>query len=152
MLEDGLARFSDITPAGGSGINRWFHVTLFGGRNREVRRLWESQGVRVSRLKRVRYGPAFLPSRVSVGRWEEMNQKGVDDLSKTVDLEPVPLPAKTPAEKAALERKQAKQPSRPAKKSGNRKWQISGTRAASAKRQGSRKPEGRQGAGKSGRG
>ncbi|MDX1634278.1 MAG: 23S rRNA pseudouridine(2605) synthase RluB [Marinobacter sp.] len=128
MLEDGVARFSDITPAGGSGINQWFHVTLFEGRNREVRRLWESQGLQVSRLKRVRYGPAFLPSRLSVGRWEEMNQKGVDDLSKTVGLEPVPLPVQTPDEAAALKRKQRKQPSRPEKKSGGRKWQVSGTR------------------------
>ncbi|WP_404363049.1 23S rRNA pseudouridine(2605) synthase RluB [Marinobacter sp.] len=125
MLEDGMARFSDISPAGGSGINRWFHVTLFEGRNREVRRLWESQGVQVSRLKRVRYGPTFLPSRLSVGKWEEMDQKGVDDLSRRVDLEPIALPVKTPGEKEAMERKQRKQPARPEKKPGDRKWQVS---------------------------
>ncbi|MBS3804075.1 MAG: pseudouridine synthase [Oleiphilaceae bacterium] len=140
MLEDGMARFSDITPAGGSGINRWFHVTLFGGRNREVRRLWESQNVRVSRLKRVRYGPAFLPSRLSVGRWEEMGQKEVDDLSKAVDLEPVAVPVKTPGELAAIERKRGKQPSRPTKKTGHRRWQVSSSRAEPAGRKGSRKP------------
>ena len=72
LLEDGMAKFTDISPAGGSGINRWFHVTLLEGRNREVRRLWETQGVRVSRLKRVRYGPVFLPSRLTVGKWEEL--------------------------------------------------------------------------------
>ncbi len=140
MLEDGVARFSDITPAGGSGINQWFHVTLFEGRNREVRRLWESQGVQVSRLKRVRYGPAFLPSRLSVGRWEEMDQKGVDDLSRTVGLEPMPLPVKTPEEASAMERKQRKQPSRPERKAPGRKWQVSGTKPKSA----GRKKSGRQ--------
>src|SRR5690554_7722152 len=89
LLEDGMAEFADIAPAGGSGMNRWFHVTRLDGRNREVRRLWESQGVRVSRLKRVRYGPIFLPSRLTLGKWAELDQKAVDTLSRTVDLAPV---------------------------------------------------------------
>ncbi len=130
LLEDGMAKFSDITPAGGSGINRWFHVTLLEGRNREVRRLWESQGVRVSRLKRVRYGPIFLPSRLTVGKWEELDQKAVDLLSKSVGLESVVIPAKTPDEQAALDRKRNKQPGRPARKSGGRKWDVATSKPA----------------------
>ncbi|MDV3503798.1 23S rRNA pseudouridine(2605) synthase RluB [Marinobacter sp. M-5] len=130
LLEDGMAKFSDITPAGGSGINRWFHVTLLEGRNREVRRLWESQGVRVSRLKRVRYGPIFLPSRLTVGKWEELDQKAVDLLSKSVGLESVVIPAKTPDEKAALDRKRNKQPGRQARKSGGRKWDVATSKPA----------------------
>lgn len=130
LLEDGMAKFSDITPAGGSGINRWFHVTLLEGRNREVRRLWESQGVRVSRLKRVRYGPIFLPSRLTVGKWEELDQKAVDLLSKSVGLESVVIPAMTPDEQAALDRKRNKQPGRPARKSGGRKWDVATSKPA----------------------
>jgi 23S rRNA pseudouridine2605 synthase len=72
-LDDGRARFSDIQPAGGSGENRWYYVTLMEGRNREVRRLWESQGLTVSRLKRVRYGAAFLPKRLRMGQWRELS-------------------------------------------------------------------------------
>ncbi|TBW59035.1 23S rRNA pseudouridine(2605) synthase RluB [Marinobacter halodurans] len=110
LLDDGMAKFSDISHAGGTGINHWFHVTLFEGRNREVRRLWESQGVKVSRLKRVRFGPAMLPSRLSMGRWEEMDQRGVDALSRTVGLEPLALPAKTPGEARSQRRLQRKKP------------------------------------------
>ena len=71
-LDDGPASFSDIQPAGGTGENHWYHVTIMEGRNREVRRLWESQGLMVSRLKRVRYGAAFLPKRLRVGQWSEI--------------------------------------------------------------------------------
>ena len=50
QLEDGPANFKEIKFTGGVGINQWYDVTLMEGRNREVRRLWESQGIQVSRL------------------------------------------------------------------------------------------------------
>ncbi len=66
MLEDGPAKFSDIQQApGGEGFNHWYHCVVMEGRNREVRRLWESQGLVVSRLKRVRFGPVFLTSELT---------------------------------------------------------------------------------------
>ncbi len=126
LLEDGTARFTDISEAGGKGINQWFHVTLMEGRNREVRRLWESQGVRVSRLKRVRYGPVFLPSRLTMGKWEELDQKAVDALSRTVDLPPVDIPAKTPSEQKTDDRKRGKQGGPARRKPGTPRWQVSG--------------------------
>jgi len=133
LLDDGMARFSDIAPAGGSGINRWFHVTLMEGRNREVRRLWESQGVRVSRLKRVRYGPVFLPSRLTLGKWEELDQKSVDSLSRVVGLEPVAIPQKTPDEQAAHDRKRRKSPGKTPGKSKRKSWQVSDSAPATSR-------------------
>lgn len=116
-LDDGMARFTDIVYWGGSGHNHWYYVAIMEGRNREVRRLWESQGVQVSRLKRVRHGPVFLPSRLSVGRWEELGQKDVDTLSEAVGLESVPVQPPTPTEKHHLKRLQRKKrPAKPAEK------------------------------------
>ncbi|MGQ7243250.1 23S rRNA pseudouridine(2605) synthase RluB [Salinicola sp. V024] len=99
MLEDGPARFSDVQEFGGEGINSWFHVVIMEGRNREVRRLWESQGLTVSRLKRVRYGNIFLDKRAKAGEWTEMTQDEIDELSTMAGLEPRKVPELTPDEK-----------------------------------------------------
>ncbi|SDS61933.1 ribosomal large subunit pseudouridine synthase B [Halopseudomonas xinjiangensis] len=110
MLDDGPARFTDVVSSGGEGINRWYHVCLMEGRNREVRRLWESQGVRVNRLKRVRFGPVFLGAEVPVGRYREMKQNEIDTLSAEVGLEPIALPVMTVNDKEKHKR-QARKPS-----------------------------------------
>lgn len=91
MLEDGMAQFSDIQAAGGEEGNRWYHVTLLEGRNREVRRLWASQDVMVSRLKRVRYGAVFLPKRLRMGDWSELSAIDHQTLREDVGLGPIPV-------------------------------------------------------------
>lgn len=99
MLEDGPARFTDVQEFGGEGINTWFHVVIMEGRNREVRRLWESQGLTVSRLKRVRYGNIFLDKRAKAGEWVELSQDEIDDLALSAGMEPRKVPELTPDEK-----------------------------------------------------
>ncbi len=109
MLEDGMARFTDIQKApGGDGFNHWFHCVVMEGRNREVRRLWESQGLVVSRLKRVRFGPVFLTADLPVGRWREMGQGELDILAGEVGLRPLALPAMKGKQREKLERMQRK--------------------------------------------
>ncbi|MFJ2362879.1 23S rRNA pseudouridine(2605) synthase RluB [Pseudomonas sp. NPDC087697] len=117
VLEDGPAKFTDIKQApGGEGFNHWYHCVVMEGRNREVRRLWESQGLVVSRLKRVRFGPVFLNSDLPMGRWREMSQYEVDILSAEVGLTPVAMPQMNAKSKDKLERMQRKS-SRPVGKS-----------------------------------
>jgi 23S rRNA pseudouridine2605 synthase len=110
-LEDGSARFGDIVDSGGDGENHWYHVTLMEGRNREVRRLWASQGVTVSRLKRVRYGAVFLPHRLRMGEWSELTPEDHAILREDVGLpgEPAGQLSLRPLKSA---RKQAKRPPR----------------------------------------
>jgi 23S rRNA pseudouridine2605 synthase len=99
-LDDGPAHFSDIVSSGGSEGNHWYHVTILEGRNREVRRLWASQGVTVSRLKRVRYGAVFLPKRLHMGDFYELTSKDHQVLREDVGLAPLPVQLGLKSEKS----------------------------------------------------
>ena len=90
MIDGEVHRFSDVQYYDGRGHNHWYHVVLMEGKNREVRKLFESVGVPVSRLKRVRYGPVMLPSRLATGRLSEL---GYDDLKTLYRLLKLPLNA-----------------------------------------------------------
>ena len=86
-LEDGKAKFDAIRFFGGEGANKWYHVIVSEGRNRLVRRLWESQEVVVSRLMRVRYGPVVLPERLKARTFYELTDKELDLLFDFAGLE-----------------------------------------------------------------
>lgn len=86
-LDDGVAKFTHIEFRGGDGSNTWYHVTLNEGRNREVRRLWESQGLEVSRLIRVRYGSLSMPRFLIRGQTYELTPKQVTEFLATLPKE-----------------------------------------------------------------
>lgn len=120
-LDDGPARFTDIQEGGSDseGINRFFYVVLSEGRNREVRRLWESQGVTVSRLKRVRYGEVFIPSKLKKGQWMELKPRDAEVVYTMAQLTPKAIyrPTKKVAEKRERQAgKSGKHPGRRTKK------------------------------------
>lgn len=98
QLEDGPATFKTLKFSGGEGINQWYNVTLTEGRNREVRRLWESVGVQVSRLIRTRYGDIDLPKGLPRGGWTELDLTPVNYLRELVGLQPETV-SKVPVEK-----------------------------------------------------
>ena len=79
-LDDGMAQFGSIEDGGGEGSNLWYRVTISEGRNREVRRLFESVGHAVSRLIRIRYGAMLLPRGLKRGAWMELDEKDIRSL------------------------------------------------------------------------
>jgi 23S rRNA pseudouridine2605 synthase len=85
-LDDGQAKFLRLAMGGGEGANRWYHVALNEGRNREVRRMFEAVGHTVSRLIRTRYGIFLLPPRLRRGKWEEIEAGGIYNLMKSAGL------------------------------------------------------------------
>ena len=82
QLEDGEAAFGSIEDGGGEGANVWYRVTISEGRNREVRRMFESVGRAVSRLIRIRYGAMQLPRGLRRGAWMELDEVDVQALVK----------------------------------------------------------------------
>jgi 23S rRNA pseudouridine2605 synthase len=94
ILEDGIAKFQTVKAQHArsnderSASNQWFKVILAEGRTREVRRLWESQGVEVNRLKRISYGPIELPSIVRRSEFIDLDPKQVISLFRAVAIRP----------------------------------------------------------------
>lgn len=84
MLEDGVAKFKRVEARGGEGANSWYHVVINEGRNREVRRLWESQELEVSRLIRIRYGSLHMPRFLGRGEHVELTKDEVAAFLKTI--------------------------------------------------------------------
>ncbi len=121
-LEDGPAKFLKVKVGQGGNTNRWFSVTIAEGRNREVRRLWESQGVEVSRLKRIRYGSVEIPSFVRGGEWVEMDPREVQKLCKDMKVKVDVDWSLTPEEAHKFQRQVSKLRSRgPSKAAQSRK-------------------------------
>ncbi|MEW6131766.1 MAG: pseudouridine synthase [Pseudomonadota bacterium] len=88
-LEDGEARVESLSEAGGEGANRWWRVVIREGRYREVRRLFDAVGVKVSRLIRTRYGPVALPPQLKRGQKHELDETEVKRLLRWADM-PIP--------------------------------------------------------------
>ncbi len=99
-LDDGPAHFDTVREQGGSGSNHWYHVTLREGRNREVRRLWESQGFLVSRLVRVRYHNINLQRGQEMGGFLELDADQVSELMRVAKLEEPPREVEQPQPRA----------------------------------------------------
>lgn len=90
QLADGRAQFGTIEDGGGEGSNQWYRVTISEGRNREVRRLFESVGHAVSRLIRIRYGAMLLPRGLKRGAWMELDERDIRALTQAAGADDMP--------------------------------------------------------------
>ncbi|WP_034915117.1 23S rRNA pseudouridine(2605) synthase RluB [Erwinia sp. 9145] len=132
QLEDGPASFKTLKFTGGEGINQWYSATLTEGRNREVRRLWESVGVQVSRLIRTRYGDITLPKGLPRGGWTELELAPVNYLRQLVGLAP------ETATKVAVEKDRRRTKANQIRRAVKRHTQVSGSRRPAGKPAGKR--------------
>ncbi len=72
-----LANFRSIEDGGGEGVNRWYRVVIAEGRNREVRKLFDTVGLTVNRLIRIRYGSVVLPHGLKRGVWVDLDENEI---------------------------------------------------------------------------
>ena len=73
-------KLTDIVEGEKQSSNQWFSVCLMSGKNKEVRKIFNSVGLEISRLKRTRFGPIFLPSKLAKGKYIELSNKEIDSI------------------------------------------------------------------------
>ncbi len=103
LIDGDMCQFNYIQPGGGEGANQWYEVGLSEGKNREVRKLWQSQEVDVSRLIRIEYGPVDLPKSLSRGRWMDLSEEQIQQVADLVKLSVKPRKSQ-PAPKTSKRR------------------------------------------------
>jgi 23S rRNA pseudouridine2605 synthase len=108
-LDDGVARCDSVQDRGGEGANHWYHIVLREGRNREVRRLFEALGLKVSRLMRVRFGAIALPRGLKRGGYVELSRRETRELLATLGVR-APVEAGPPAARPAHRRRRGSRP------------------------------------------
>ena len=79
-IDGDIYRFTDIVEGEKQSSNQWFSVCLMSGKNREVRKIFDAVGLEISRLKRTRFGPIFLPSSLKKGSHIELSTKEIDSI------------------------------------------------------------------------
>ena len=77
-IDNDIYRFTDIVEGEKQSSNQWFSVCLMSGKNREVRKIFNAVGLEISRLKRTRFGPIFLPSSLKKGSYIELSSKEIE--------------------------------------------------------------------------
>ena len=77
-IDNDIYRFTDIVEGEKQSSNQWFSVCLMSGKNREVRKIFNAVGLEISRLKRTRFGPIFMPSSLKKGSYIELSSKEID--------------------------------------------------------------------------
>ena len=75
-----IHQLSDIVEGEKNSSNQWFSVCLMSGKNKEVRKIFSAMNLEISRLKRTRFGPIFLPSSLKRGKCIDLSNREIDSL------------------------------------------------------------------------
>ena len=75
-------QLTDIVEGEKNSSNQWFSVCLMSGKNKEVRKIFNAFDLEISRLKRTRFGPIFLPSSLKIGKTMELSNKEIDSIKR----------------------------------------------------------------------
>jgi 23S rRNA pseudouridine2605 synthase len=148
QFNDQSVAFESIEPAGGEGTNRWFRVEASHSHLRAaVRALFETQGLKVSRVIQLKYAGMELPRGLPRGKHQPLPEHLVDRLYELAGLtKPVPEMRRTRAPRVAADRQR-----KPAKRSVRssepaEKHERKETRGAGASHK--RKPTGKKRSGR----
>ncbi len=89
-LEDGPSGKTELRYAHGKNLGgsrgSWYAITVFEGRNRLVRRLFEHFNHKVVRLIRVSYGEVRLPEDLSPGEYRQLSSDEIRSLKRLTGL------------------------------------------------------------------
>ena len=97
--------FESIEPAGGEGTNRWFRVESHRAHRRAaVRALFDSRGLKVSRVIQVKFGDFELPRDLPRGKHRELSEGDVAELYASVELA-MPTPPPKPKTEAGRQQR-----------------------------------------------
>ena len=98
---------ADVSELGSIEKNIWYEVVLVEGRNRQIHRMMEAVGARVSRLKRVQYGNLTLEG-VKVGNWRPISKREIEGLLTGAPAVNSPAPPQPRAPQSEKEKKRSR--------------------------------------------
>jgi 23S rRNA pseudouridine2605 synthase len=102
QYDDETVEFQSVEPAGGDGTNRWFRVVSPRAHRRAaVRALFESLGLKVSRVIQTQFGDLELPRDLPRGRHRELPGRQVRVLYAQAELEFPEAPKQAPPPRRA---------------------------------------------------
>ena len=78
LMEDGAKGSGELRVASGERANPWYEVILIEGRNRQIRRMFQSVGFLVEKIKRAQLGPLVLD--VAPGKYRALTAREVAKL------------------------------------------------------------------------
>jgi len=118
-LEDGFKTSpATIKELKGTDKNGWYEVTLFEGHNQQIRKMFDSVGHSVVKLKRTAIG-SINYDRLPVGAYRELDAEEIKNIAAPAkEQKPKPAPKEKPARPKSVSKARAAAPKKTFNKTG----------------------------------